>query len=206
VLAIIGWPLATAGRPSVPANVFWSAFAYFAIIGLAFMLIQIAFLQRFSVYLGHPTYTFSIILFLMILAAGLGSFASERVDLERHRGIVWLPLAIAAVVLVETGLLQRVIELTVGRGLLGRSLIVSLFVVPLAFALGCCFPIGLRLIGRHSDRLSAWMWGVNGACGVMASILAVMGSIWLGIHINLIIAAALYALLSIPLRRLAAAR
>ena len=60
-----------AGRPC-RRSVFWAAFAYFAIIGLAFMLIQIAFLQRFSVYLGHPTYTFSIILFLMILSAGLG--------------------------------------------------------------------------------------------------------------------------------------
>jgi len=50
------------------------------------------------------------------------------------------------------------------------------------------------------------MWGVNGACGVMASILGVMGSMWLGIHVNLLIAAALYALLALPMRRLAAAR
>ena len=53
-----------AGRPALPTPLFASALLYFAIIGFAFMLIQIAFLQRFSVYLGHPTYTFSIILFL----------------------------------------------------------------------------------------------------------------------------------------------
>ena len=170
---------------------FWAAFAYFAIIGLAFMLIQIAFLQRFSVYLGHPTYTFSIILFLMILSAGLGSLASERIDLERHQQVVWLPVGIAAAVFVETMLMQPVVDLTVGWGLPGRNLVVTAFVAPLACALGCCFPLGLRLVGRHSDRVSAWMWGVNGACGVMASILAVMGSMWLGIHVNLLVAAAL---------------
>jgi hypothetical protein len=206
VLAIIGWPLVATGRPPLPPMVFWAAFAYFAIIGLAFMLIQIAFLQRFSVYLGHPTYTFSIILFLMILSAGLGSLASERIDLERHRQIVWLPVGIAAAVFVETMLLQPVVDLTVGWGLPGRILVVTAFVAPLACALGYCFPLGLRLVGRHSDRVSAWMWGVNGACGVMASILAVMGSMWLGIHFNLFVAAALYALLAIPFRRLAAAR
>ena len=206
VLAIIGWPLVATGRPSVPPRVFWAAFAYFSIIGLAFMLIQIALLQRFSVYLGHPTYTFSIILFLMILSAGLGSLASERVDLERHRRIVWLPLGIAVAVFLETMLLQPVIDTTVGWGLAGRILVVTAFVSPLACALGCCFPLGLRLLGRHSDRLSAWMWGVNGACGVMASILAVMGSMWLGIHMNLLVAAALYALLGVPFRRLEAAR
>ena len=102
--------------------------------------------------------------------------------------------------------MQPVVDLTVGWGLPGRTLVVRLFVAPLACALGFCFPIGLRLVGRHSDRVNAWMWGVNGACGVMASILAVMGSMWLGIHVNLLIAAALYALLSVPMRRLAAAR
>ena len=127
VLAIIGWPLVATGRPPLPPTVFWAAFAYFAIIGLAFMLIQIAFLQRFSVYLGHPTYTFSIILFLMILSAGLGSLASERIDLERHRQIVWLPVGIAAAVFVETMLLQPVVDVTVGWGLPGRILVVTAF-------------------------------------------------------------------------------
>ncbi len=50
------------------------------------------------------------------------------------------------------------------------------------------------------------MWGVNGACGVMASILAVMISMWLGIQANLLAAASLYGLLLIPMRRLSATR
>ena len=69
---------------------------------------------------GHP------------IATGL----PERIDLERHRTIVWLPIVIAATVLIETLLLQAVIDRTVGWGLPGRSLVVSLFVAPLAFALG----------------------------------------------------------------------
>ena len=205
VLAIIACPLVATGRPPVPGGIFAASLAYFAIIGFAFMLIQIAFLQRFSVYLGHPTYTFSIILFLMILAAGLGSLASESIDIARPR-LVWLPLGIATTVLIATVLLQPAINLTVGWGLPGRTMVVATFVTPLAFALGCCFPVGMRLVHGHSDQLTAWMWGVNGACGVMASILAVMGSMWLGIHINLVAAGLMYALLAVPMRRLVAAR
>ena len=77
------------------------------------------------------------------------------------------------------------------------------FVAPLAFVMGCCFPLGMRLVGVHSDRVTAWMWGVNGACGVMASVLAVMVSMWLGIHANLLAAAGLYASLALPMHRLA---
>ena len=76
--------------------------------------------------------------------------------------------------------------------------------MPLAVALGFCFPIGMRLVGRHSDRVTAWMWGVNGACGVIASVLAVMASMWLGITSSLIGAAVLYALLTVPMKRLQA--
>jgi hypothetical protein len=202
VLAIIAWPLAATGRPPVSPRVFGAALAYFAIIGLAFMLIQIPLLQRFSVYLGHPTYTFSIILFLMILSAGLGSLASEAVDVDRSRRLLRLPVGIGLAVFLETLLLQPVIDATVGWGLPGRTLVVAAFVSPLAFAMGYCFPIGLRLLGRHSDRVTAWMWGVNGACGVMASILAVMGSMWLGIHVNLLMASVLYVLLAVPMRAL----
>ena len=203
VLAIIAWPLVAAGRPAAPRGLFPAALAYFAIIGLGFMFIQIPFLQRFSVYLGHPTYTFSIILFLMILAAGAGSFASERIDVLRARRIVWLPAGIAAGVLLEALLLQNAVESTVGWGLPARTAVVAAFVAPLACALGFCFPIGLRLVAARTPELTAWMWGVNGACGVMASIVAVMVSMWLGIHVNLVLAAALYLLLVLPLRRLA---
>ncbi|HXW07238.1 MAG TPA: hypothetical protein VD833_18525 [Vicinamibacterales bacterium] len=205
VLAIIAWPLAATGRPPVSGRVFGAALAYFALIGLGFMLVQIPFLQRFSVYLGHPTYTFSVILFLMILAAGCGSLASESIRTDRPRRLLWIPAAIAGAVLVETSLLQPVIGRTAGWGLAGRTLVVAGFVAPPACALGLCFPIGMRLLGRHSDTVTAWMWGVNGACGVMASILAVMVSMWLGIDANLLIAAGLYALLAVPILRLGAA-
>ncbi len=199
VLVIVLWPLVRLGRPAVPPRAFAASLAYFSMIGLGFMFVQIPFLQRFSVYLGHPTYTFSIILFLMILAAGAGSFLSDRVALG-GRWATRLPLVIAALVVIETALLQPVTDLTIGGGLLSRTLVVAVLVVPLALMLGMCFPIGLRLTGRHSDVITAWMWGVNGAAGVMASVVAVMASMWLGINVSLWIAAALYLALVIPMR------
>ena len=202
VLAIIVCPLAVVGWPDIPAAVFGWSLSYFAAIGCGFMLIQIAFLQRFSVYLGHPTYTFSVILFLMILSAGAGSLLSERLALARYRSLQILALGIAAVVLVEARLLQPAIDGTIGWNLFGRTATVAAFVVPLACGLGVCFPIGIRLIGRHSQTVTAWMWGVNGAFGVLASIVAVMVSLWWGIGANMLVAAVLYGLLVVPIGRL----
>jgi hypothetical protein len=202
VVTIILCPLAYSGRPRLGRGVFATSIVYFALIGLGFMFVQIPFLQRFSVYLGHPTYTFSIILFLMILAAGLGSFASERIDLARRGRVFGIPIAIGVLAALEVAVLQPALDVTVAWGLPGRTLVVSLFLVPLAFLMGHCFPLGVRLLGQHSDRVAAWMWGVNGACSVMASILAVMVSMWIAIDTGLLLAAALYLLLLVPMRRL----
>ena len=77
VVGTIVVPLAVRGRPALPARRLTAGLAYFAVIGTAFMLAQVAFLQRFSVLLGHPTYALVVVLFSMILFAGLGSFASD---------------------------------------------------------------------------------------------------------------------------------
>ena len=201
--AIILWPLSRAGRPAMPQGTFSAALGYFALIGAGFMFIQIAFLQRFSVLLGHPTYTFSIILFSMILCTGIGSFVSDRIALGGRARLMWLPLAIAGLVALLGVALDPAMRAAAGANLAGRTAVVLAFTAPLSLLLGCCFPIGMRLVGRLSAPATAWMWGVNGACGVMASIVAVAVSMWLGIGVNLAIAAACYLLLALPLRALA---
>ena len=109
---------------------------------------------------------------------------------------------IAALIVLVTLVLQPLTDATIGFGLPIRTLVVAAIVVPLALLMGMCFPIGLRLAGRHSEAITAWMWGVNGAAGVMASIVAVMASMWLGIDVSLWIAAAVYAALVLPMAAL----
>jgi hypothetical protein len=82
---------------------------------------------------------------------------------------------------------------------------VALFVAPLAAIMGTSFTIGMRHDDRNSSQAAAWLWGINGAAGVLASIVAVMVSLWLGIGANLWLAAALYAALAWPSRSLSRA-
>jgi hypothetical protein len=178
--------------------VFGASLAYFAAIGGGFMLIQVALLQRFSVLLGHPTYTFALILFSMILFAGAGSSLSDRlsIDTGRHR---WLPLAVALLLVAEVTALPRAFAWAASLDLPGRTAVMLAFVAPLATALGLFFPLGMRMVGRHSDDATAWMWGVNGASGVLASIAAVAISMWVAIDANLFVAAGFYLSLLMPM-------
>ena len=206
VLAIIVWPLLTAGSPAMPAGVFAWTVLYFCGIGVGFMLVQIALLQRFSVFLGHPAYTFSVTLFSMILFAGIGSYLSDVVAPRVKRLELALPLA-AAIVIVATALGAGPATSAFGGASLGvRVAVVVAFLAPVATLLGVFFPTGLRAVGTLSPAATAWMWGVNGACGVLGSVVAVAISMWVGIQANLLAAALIYGVLLVPLTVLKAAR
>ena len=218
VLAIIVWPLAASGRPPMPWAEFTVSMAYFAAIGFGYMLIQIGLLQRFSVYIGHPTYTLAIVLFAMLLFTGAGSFLSSRVSVAPGRRAFWVPIGIAAALAVTATALPRTLAATVTAGLAMRTLTVIAFAGPLAMLLGMCFPIGVRLIEEPATRgqshvvsgdrpqVLAWAWGVNGAFSVLGSIVAVAISMWIEIDANFWIAGVIYLSLVLPMRTLARGR
>jgi hypothetical protein len=199
-------PLERRGRPSMPASTFPIAVAYFGCLGAGYMMVQIPLMQRFSVYLGHPTWSIAIVLFSMILATGLGSMASDRIPRDSLPvAVLAVPLGIAGALVGAIALLGPATEATIAYGLAVRCAVVATFTMPVAFLLGFCFPLGMRLVEQLSDEAMPWMWGINGALGVFASVIVVAVSIWAGIDVSLMVAAGLYAIVSLLGRRLAAA-
>jgi hypothetical protein len=207
VLVVILGPLAARGLPSMGRASFSISVLYFASIGLGFMLVQVAFMQRFSVYLGHPTHSVVVILFSMILATGLGSFLSDRIPIDRARLVVLgFPVVIGLALLLERAAIQPMIDGTIRYSLPVRSALVVATVAPISALLGLCFPVGLRLVQRLSQDAAPWMWGVNGACGVLGAVLAVGVSMWAGIGASLVLAAVLYISVGLYAYLLAGAR
>lgn len=202
VALIIVWPLVKSGRPPMGPGRFVMTMIYFGIIGFGYMLVQIGLLQRFSVFLGHPTYTLAIMLFTMLLFTGAGSLISERFSLTAAGLHRFVPATVAVGLALVAVALPLVVREAVGASLWLRSAIVVLMTGPIAMLMGLCFPIGVRLV-RDAPAVVSWAWGVNGALGVLASIAAVIISIWVGIDANFWAAAALYLALTLPLLRLA---
>ncbi len=201
VAAMILWPLWRFGVPDMREGTFTAAILYFSLIGFGFMMVQIPYMQRFSVYLGHPTYALAVILFSMILFTGIGSSISDYAPVEAHPSLLYgIALVIAAAILVITLSTQSVINSTIQLPTLTRCMIVVAMIGPLSLLLGFCFPIGMRLVARVSESALPWMWGVSGAMGVLSSILAVALSMWVGIQMSLYLAVACYAGLVMPAR------
>jgi hypothetical protein len=208
VIATILVPLRGAARRCSGRLIVFGSL-YFSLIGMGFMLTEIALLQRFSVYLGHPIYSLGVCLFSLILASGLGSLATEQIKLDaRGKILAWGSIVVVYLVVLEQGL-PGVLESTTNRERLVRIAISLVAIMPLGFVLGFAFPTGMRLIEEVDRQPTPWFWGINGATGVLASVAGLMFSMSLGISVTLLISAACYLLLvptSIILLQLGTAR
>ncbi len=168
---------------------------YFSLIGMGFMLAEIALLERFGVYLGHPIYSLSVCLFSLILASGLGSLTSDRLRLNaRFKLLIWGSITVVYLVGMAQ-IVPALLESTTGQERLVRIGISATVIMPLGFLLGFAFPTGLRLVEAVDRQPTPWFWGINGATSVLASVLAVMFSMALGINLTMLFSAVCYLLL-----------
>lgn len=153
---------------------FWRGSSYFAAIGLAFMLIEIPWLQRFVLYLGHPSVAAAVVLGALLLGAGAGSLHAERLGLVRARRWWWLVPAALAV--VNTGM-SALFAATLGASDAARIAVTVAVLLPVGFLLGHFFPLGML---RFGDDAKAWFWALNGACGVLAGVCSLALAMALG--------------------------
>jgi len=156
--------------------------AFFAAIGIGFMLIEVSMLQRLIVFLGHPVYSLSVILFVLLLAGGLGSYLSTQIRDDRLRAAGVRVLVVLAGVLVVAGLVTVPLITFFSDGETPVRVAVSgALLAVMGVFMGMAFPMGMRLAMASRRELGPWLWGVNGAMSVLASVLAVVIAMALGI-------------------------
>jgi hypothetical protein len=185
-------------RTAQRASVTRLGLIYFGLLGLAFLLIEIPLVQRFILFLGHPAYALTAVLFTLLLFSGFGSLAAHRLVGRR---------ALAALVLVATGLpwlLPYLFALGLGLSLAWRLIGTMIVLAPLGFLMGLPFPLGLRWLEWSAPDLIPWAWGVNGAASVAASVLAALLALSFGFSWVLVAGAACYAGAWLTARRWAA--
>ena len=134
----------------------------------------------------------------IILASGLGSLASERVRTASRASVYLLPAGAALLIALGAVAVQHAVDWAMPASLPVRALTALVFTFPIAFLLGFFFPLGMRSLEGRSAAARSWMWGLNGALGVLGSLLAILISMSFGIRACLFAGAACYLALLLP--------
>jgi hypothetical protein len=166
---------------------------YFAALGAGFIVVEVVLVQKCVLFLGHPVYALTVVLFAVLLWSGIGSWLAGRVrDEDAPRALRTMLLAVAGLVVVAAFGLAPIFYALVQLPAPLRILITVLSLAPLGLALGMPMPTGLRLLAGRAPELIPWAWGVNGAASVLGSVAAIALAMRWGFDVALLTAAALY--------------
>ncbi|HLT91891.1 MAG TPA: spermidine synthase [Woeseiaceae bacterium] len=168
---------------------------YFFLVGLAFLFVEIAAIQKLILFLSHPLYAVAVVLAGFLVFAGAGSGVSARF-LAAHPERTRLFTVVAAIVAVAVAwltLLPSLFERLAGLGDAGRIAVALAAIAPLAFFMGMPFPIGLTRTAREAPAFLPWAWGINGFASVLSAALAALLAVELGFTAVIVTALLFYA-------------
>ena len=173
---------------------------YFLAIGFGFMCIEISQMQRLIVFLGHPVYGLTVLLFALLLSSGIGSALTPRIDsAAAARRQIWRLGALVAVLVAFGVVTPGVVESFRSEPTPLRIALAIAILAPIGLLLGMAFPLGLGAASLRHARLTPWFWGLNGAASVCASVVALAIAISEGISAALWTGVASYAAAAIAL-------
>ncbi|MCU1275738.1 MAG: hypothetical protein JWO48_3169, partial [Bryobacterales bacterium] len=167
---------------------------YFLAIGAGYILIEVALIQKFVLFLGHPTYALTVVIFSLLVSSGLGSYASRRVigsSAARWRAALAGVAILVVLLAVDVAtLLPKGITLP----LVWKIVVTVVLIFPAGFLMGMPFPVGLSRLERWHSASVRWAWSLNAAASVLGSVAALVFAIYLGLIQTLLIGGALYLL------------
>ncbi len=196
-LLLILVPLSLA-RHEWPAGAGRDFGVYFLLLGLAFLFVEIAFIQKFILFLSNPLYSVAVVLSGFLVFAGLGSALSEsfarRLPWPAISPVTIAVAAIALLSLVYVKLLPGLFAAFIGFPDAARIALSLTLIAPLAFFMGMPFPMGLKRLSRSAPGFVPWAWGINGFASVVSAVLATLLAIEFGFNVVIVLALVLYGL------------
>ena len=184
-------------RRTWPAGIGVRMGGYFFLLGLAFLFIEMAFIQKFILFLSHPLYSVAVVLSGFLVFAGLGSACSGRLDSivigANRSGITIAVSSIAIITIIYLFLLPVVFAAFIGLPDAVRITVSLALIAPLAFFMGMPFPLGLRRTAQDATDFIPWAWGINGFASVVSAALATLLAVEFGFSAVIVVALLLYS-------------
>ncbi|MBT8130325.1 MAG: SAM-dependent methyltransferase, partial [Gammaproteobacteria bacterium] len=172
---------------------------YFVSLGLAFLFIELAFIQKFTLILSQPLYAVATTLCAFLVFSGLGSLyvqhkAASATTAQLQKLLSRAVTMIAAITMTYIFALPLLTESVMALSEPLRISAAILLAAPLAFVMGMPFPLGLAATNHNDPQLMPWAWGINGCASVLSAILAILLAIEIGFSGVMLSAIMLYAL------------
>ena len=171
------------GEGGMVGNFPFAWLAYFSALGLGFMFVEISLIQKLILFLGHPIYSVSLVIFSLLVSAGIGSRFSLRFDGRSFRELKILLLFLGGLLFASAFLYPRIFSFFQGSPAFFRWLLTFALIGALGFFMGMPFPMGIRRAASRGQVCVSWGWCANGCASVLGAILPVLLALTWGFQV-----------------------
>lgn len=183
VLVLIIIPIAIIFiKSAIPAKTNIISLIYFALVGMAYMLVEIVLMQKYQLYLGSPIYSMIIVLTSIFIFSGAGSLLSGKLSDSFKKMFI---LAIPLLLIIYSPMLKIIFKQTMSFNFSLKTIFSLLSLAPLFICMGVPFPFGLNKIKNNiSPKFAALAYGINGAFSTIGVTLSLLLSVYYGFSIT----------------------
>ncbi|HNY40415.1 MAG TPA: hypothetical protein PKJ41_08465 [Bryobacteraceae bacterium] len=174
--------------------------AYFVCLGIGYILVQVGLIQKLVLFLGHPAYALTVVIFSMLVASGAGSYFSRSIVAGKDRRLMTVLAAAAVVIALSAEVATPLTTSAVGLALPVKVILTILLIAPAGFLMGIPFPSGLSRLEKWHSPSVRWAWSLNAASSVLGSAGAIFLALYAGLGNTLLIGAGLYVLALIAVK------
>jgi len=172
---------------------------YFAALGLGYIFVEVVFIQKLSLFLGHPSYALAVTLCTLLISSGVGSLFSGRKDntqteMDRGKRVRRATMGVALLTFVAAVGLTPASDLWLHWPLALRILTSVVIVAAPGFLMGIPFPTGLTAVKLRAAAFVPWAWAVNSTATVIGTVAAVLLAMLFGFSTVFVCAGMLYLL------------
>ncbi|MBK8946124.1 MAG: hypothetical protein IPM32_12755 [Ignavibacteriae bacterium] len=177
-------------------KVFFPLFVFVS-IGFGFMVLEIALLQKFILYLGSPTIALSILLGSLLVGMGIGSFFGWKIFPDNIiKRLKWISGLIVITGVILFFIHPLILNPLLVYGLTLRAIVSFVLLLPFGFFLGIPFPTAIQILKQKNFiKYIPWMYGVNGIFSVLGSVSAVILSMIFGFTLSFFTGLSLYLII-----------
>lgn len=177
---------------------------YFVCLGVGFIGIELAMMQRFSLFLEHPVHSLVVFLSSILLFSGLGSASTGRISEKWSSQAARRAGLLVAVLVLYGVLLPRVTHALIGLPLPVKMGVAAAFAFPPAFLMGMLFPLGVTVVKHRNADLVPWVWGLNSAFSVVGAVVSLCLAMSFGYAVTWFVFVGAYALAALSMLRVKA--
>jgi spermidine synthase len=174
---------------------------YFMCLGIGFMGIEIGLMQKFSLFLGHPVYSLSVVLAGLLMFSAIGSLLTEKIQNGFSKSARNIAFLLSVTCILYAYFIPPLLHMMLSIPMIIKVVIALMMIAPLGIMMGMLYPLGIKSLLADKQKIIPWVWGINTGFSVFATVISLYLAMSFGFTATWLVFTAIYLFAALLMSR-----